>query len=69
MLIRIYNANGQLVRQLDLGHQQAGSYLDRDEAAYWDGKDEIGQAVSSGVYFYQIKAGDFNAVRKMTIVK
>jgi len=69
VLIRIYNANGQLVRQLDLGHQQAGSYLDRDEAAYWDGKDEIGQAVSSGVYFYQIKAGDFSAVRKMTIVK
>jgi len=69
VFIRIYNANGQLVRQLDLGHQQAGSYLDRDEAAYWDGKDEIGQAVSSGVYFYQIKAGDFNAVRKMTIVK
>ena len=69
VLIRIYNANGQLVRQLDLGHQQAGSYLDRDEAAYWDGKDETGQPVSSGVYFYQIKAGDFSAVRKMTIVK
>lgn len=69
VIINIYSANGQLIRQLDLGRQQAGIHLNRDQAAYWDGKDEIGQPVSSGVYFYQMKAGNFNATRKMVIVK
>ena len=67
--IRIYDVKGQLVRQLDLGVQEASSYLDKEKAAYWDGKDATGQSVSSGVYFYQLKAGDFSATRKMVIVK
>ena len=69
VIIRIYNANGQLVRQLDLGEKQAGRYLGKDEAAHWNGKDSKGQLVSSGVYLYQIKAGDFSAIRKMVILK
>ena len=67
--ICIYNVNGQLVRQLDLGPKQAGSYIGREKAAHWDGKDGAGQMVSSGVYYYQIKAGDFSALRKTVIAK
>jgi hypothetical protein len=67
--IRIYNVNGHLVRQLDLGNLKAGSYVDKKKAAYWDGKDENGNLVASGVYFYTLYAGDFQATRRMLIVK
>ncbi|MBM3236940.1 T9SS type A sorting domain-containing protein [Candidatus Poribacteria bacterium] len=67
--IKIYNVNGQLVRTLDLGHKQAGFYLSKGQAAYWDGKNEAGEALSSGVYFYQLQAGDFTATGKMLMVK
>lgn len=67
--IRIYTSQGQLVRQLDLGSQKAGSYLDRERAAYWDGKNNTGQTVSSGLYFYHLKAGYFSATRRMVIVR
>jgi len=67
--IRIFNASGQLVRTLSLGYQRAGVYSDRTQAAYWDGRDDAGERVSSGVYFYTIRAGDFSATRKMLIVK
>jgi hypothetical protein len=42
---------------------------DLEKAAYWDGKDDLGQRVASGVYYYTIQAGDFSATRKMVIVK
>jgi bacillopeptidase F (M6 metalloprotease family) len=45
--IRIYSVKGQLIRQLDIGKQKAGSYLDKKTAAYWNGKDQLGQSVSS----------------------
>jgi hypothetical protein len=67
--IRIYDVNGLLVRQLDIGNQKAGRYLDRKNAAYWNGKDQLGQSVSSGLYFYTLKAGDFVATRRMVILK
>jgi hypothetical protein len=67
--IRIYNTSGQLVRQLDLGSQKAGSYVGKDEAACWDGRNEAGEQVASGVYFYHIQAGSFSATKKMAIVK
>ena len=67
--INIYNVKGQLVRMLALGNQKAGTYMTRNKAAHWDGKDAVGEAVSSGVYFYHLKAGDFFATRKMVIVK
>jgi steroid delta-isomerase-like uncharacterized protein len=69
VVIRIYNANGQLVRTLSLGQRSAGFYLGRTKAAYWDGHNDAGEKVASGIYFYQIKAGDFKATRKMLIVK
>ena len=67
--IRIYDVKGQLVRQLDLSKQKAGRYLDKKTAAYWNGKDQLGQSVSSGLYFYMLKAGDFAATRRMVILK
>ena len=67
--IEIYNTKGVLVRRLDLGHQMAGYYTDRTKAAYWDGKNAIGEQVASGVYFYHLSAGDYSATRKMLILK
>ena len=67
--ISIYAANGQLVRTLDLGHQPVGIYNSKSHAAYWDGKNALGEPVASGVYFYTLTAEDFTATRKMLIRK
>ena len=67
--LHIYAANGALVRTLALGHQPAGIYQYRSRAAYWDGKNELGESVASGIYFYTLTAGDFTATRKMLIMK
>ena len=67
--LRIYSVNGTLVRTLDMGHRTAGIYEDRNRAAYWDGRNELGEPVASGVYFYTLIAGDFTATRKMLIKK
>jgi len=67
--IRIYTAKGQLVRVLNLGPRKAGTNLTKNRAAYWDGRDSLGQPVASGVYFYTLQAGEFRATRKMVIVK
>jgi len=69
VIIRIYNVSGQLIRIISLGQQKAGYHLNKSRAAYWDGKNATGQAVSTGVYFYHLKAGDFSAMRKMVILK
>ena len=67
--VSIHAADGKLVRTLELGQFPAGAYQDKDRAAYWDGKNEQGESVASGVYFYTLKAGDFSATRKMLIRK
>ena len=67
--LRIYAVNGTLVRTLTLGYQPAGIYQSRSRAAYWDGKNEFGEPVASGLYFYTLTAGDFSATRKMLIRK
>lgn len=67
--VRIYDATAGLIRTLNLGHRPKGSYIARDKAAYWDGKNEMGEQVSSGIYFYSIHAGEFAATRKMIIAK
>jgi len=63
--INIYNAKGQLVRTLHIGNRNAGVYITRDKAAHWDGRNSLGQSVSSGLYFYTIQAGDFKATRRI----
>ena len=67
--LRIYAIDGSLVRTLSLGHKAIGMYQSRSRAAYWDGRNELGEPVASGVYFYTLTAGDFIATRKMLIQK
>ena len=67
--ITIYEAKGTLVRTLVLGHQPAGYYTSRNRAAYWDGRNTLGERVASGIYFYQLQADDLSLLRKMIILK
>ena len=69
VIVTIYDIKGAVVRQLDLGHRAAGYYNDRAKAAYWDGRNNHGESVASGVYFYQLRAGDYSQGRRMVIVK
>ena len=67
--LTIYDTAGQIVRTLDVGHRVAGVYENRSKAIYWDGRNEVGERVASGVYFYHLSAGNYSATRKMLIVK
>lgn len=67
--IQIYDISGRLVRTLNVGWQPVGSYMTPARAAHWDGRNEIGESVSSGLYLYTLTAGDFTATRKMLIQK
>ena len=67
--VTIHASDGKLVRTLELGQVPAGVYSEKDRAAYWDGQNEQGEPVASGVYFYTLTAGEFSATRKMVIRK
>ena len=67
--LTIYDMNGQLVQRLEVGHQAAGMYQSRSRAVYWDGRNQLGESVASGLYFYTLTAGEFSATRKMLILK
>ena len=67
--LTVYDTKGTPVRQFDLGHQAAGFYTTRMKAAYWDGRNETGESVASGIYFYQLQAGDYTDLRRMVILK
>ena len=67
--LTIYDMNGKLVRRLAVGHQAAGMYQSRSRAAYWDGRNQLGEPVASGLYFYTLTAGEFTATRRMMILK
>ena len=67
--IDIYNVSGHLVRSLDLGWQPTGSYMTPSSAAYWDGKNAVGERVASGIYFYTLQTSNFAATRRMVILK
>jgi hypothetical protein len=67
--INIYSLNGQLVRRLEFGSKLPGRYIDRAQAAYWDGTNESGEQVSSGIYFYQLQTGRNSSVKKMIVVR
>jgi hypothetical protein len=67
--IEIYDVRGRLIRRLDLGYLRAGYYIDRSRAAYWDGSNEHGEQVASGVYFYMLKADHFTSTRKMIVIR
>ena len=67
--LTIYDGNGRVVRTLNVGHKIAAVYENRSQAIYWDGRNNLGEQVASGVYFYTLSAGDFSATRKMLILK
>ena len=67
--IRIYSVTGEMVRELHPGYRSAGIYASRDRAAYWDGRNESGVPVASGLYFYTFTAGDFSATRNMIVTR
>ena len=67
--LTIFDMKGQAVRTLAVGYQPAGVYRSRERAAYWDGRNQNGETVVSGVYFYTLSAGDFSATRKMLVGK
>ena len=67
--ITIYNTQGVVIRSLQFGHQSAGYYVGRDRAAYWDGRNALGEQVASGLYFYQLETDEMSLMRKMVILK
>jgi len=67
--ITIYNTQGVVIRTLQLGQQSAGYYTDRQRAAYWDGRNALGEQVASGMYFYQLETDTLSSMRKMVILK
>ena len=67
--VKIYDVSGRLVRTVSVGFKPVGYYLTRERAAYWDGRNDIGESVSSGVYFLQFVGGDFTATQRVVIVK
>lgn len=69
VVIQIHDIGGKLVRRLDLGYREAGIYRSKRRAAYWDGKNDQGEKVASGVYIYQMMAGDRRFARKVIVVK
>lgn len=65
--IRIHDVSGRQVRSLNLGAKPAGDYFSRSKAAYWDGHNDAGETVSSGLCFYTLEAGEFTGTRRMLI--
>ena len=62
--VTVYNVRGEKVRTLENAFKAGGSHQ-----TYWDGQDENGESVTSGVYFVHIKAGQEQQVIKMTLMK
>ncbi len=67
--LTIYDSIGRVVRTLDVGHQVAAVYENQSKAIYWDGRNEFGEQVASGLYFYHLSAGDYSKTRRMVILK
>ena len=67
--VSIYDTTGKLVRTLSLGFQPAGFYNSRERAAYWDGRNALGERVASGIYFYQLTTPSFQQTRRLVILK
>ena len=69
VVITIYDTQGIIVRRLDLGHQLEGYYTSLSRAAHWDGRNDFGERVASGIYFYQLQTDNVSLLRKMVILK
>ena len=67
--VKIYDVSGHLIRTIEVGYKPMGYYLNRERAVYWNGQDETGESVGSGVYFYTFTAGDYTETRRLVILK
>ncbi|MFC1715299.1 cohesin domain-containing protein [Candidatus Poribacteria bacterium] len=67
--IAIYDATGRIVKHLDIGHRMAGVYVNQDRAAYWDGRNQGGESVASGVYFVVLRAGDYQKAQRIVLAR
>ena len=67
--VSVYDMQGALVRRLDLGSLAPGAYRRRSTAAYWDGRNDVGEQVSSGAYIYELRAGAHREMRRMIVRK
>ncbi|MEW6482464.1 MAG: T9SS type A sorting domain-containing protein, partial [bacterium] len=65
--LEIYNILGQKVKTIELGNKPKGSYTQKNRAIFFDLKNNAGQNLSSGLYFYKIKAGNFSAIKAMVV--
>ena len=65
----IHDVHGYLVRHIPLGVLLPGRYMSSAEAAYWDGKNSLGEPVVTGTYFYTISTDTFSATKKMIVIK
>ena len=69
VVISIYDLNGSLVREIQLGQLSSGKYLTKDKAAYWNGRNQTGEHVSNGLYFYQLQTGTFQQTEKLVVIQ
>ena len=60
----IYSVEGKVIRELARGHRDVGRYQ-----VVWDGRDDSGNRVASGVYLYRLQAGSFTAIQKLMMIK
>ena len=58
-----------MVRNFELGHQEAGTYEAAGKAVYWDGRNNLGDPLAAGVYFYNLSTENYTKTRKTSIMK
>jgi hypothetical protein len=67
--ISIYNSIGMLIREIDIGYKKPGTYIAKSDCVFWDGRDNQGELVSTGVYFYKLTTDKTTDIRKMILKK
>jgi len=69
VVISIFDLKGKSIRRIDLGHKQAGEYITPQAAVHWDGRNDAGEKVASGLYFCSLQAGKFTDTRRLVVSK
>ena len=67
--LSIFDVKGHQIRQIEVGYLQAGNYINKSDAIYWDGQNDFGEQVASGIYFYELITNHYDAIKKMVILK
>ncbi|MDP2704729.1 MAG: FlgD immunoglobulin-like domain containing protein, partial [bacterium] len=68
--LTIYSSAGVPVRTIGLGRIRAGAYVTRGKAIHWDGRNDAGEPVASGVYFIELAAtSGFHAMRRLIVAR